>query len=153
MAQDRCFIAPDEAAQQRAGQRERDRQLQEQDKTAVERRAHESPEACALVCEAAGLELDQTELAAHGTTEDQSRLIMDKYGEKKGDNRFTMARQCFQWRFHEGVCCTGKSFSLGAPKREKDPEKKWTSGWFVDGINDWIEAKGECHGPSWREPI
>lgn len=62
------------------------------------------------------------------------------------------SRQCFQWRYHDGVCCVGKSFRQGKPRRPswEDREKlgedraRWHSGWHVSGIRDWVDAMGEC---------
>ncbi|EHK27156.1 glycosyltransferase family 31 protein [Trichoderma virens Gv29-8] len=114
LSDDTCYIAPDEESQKKATQQQRDRQVKEGDKNVVQKYAHNSPAACAKVCEAAD-------------------------------------RKCFQWRFQKNVCCTAKSFKLGKPKKEKNDGDKWTSGWFVRGINDWIETKGECP-VEWKNP-
>lgn len=73
------------------------------------------------------------------------------------------SRKCFQWRYRDGVCCTSRSFRLGAPRHatweEREAAKarpgdkggdrgeddvRWHSGWHVDGIRDWVDAMGEC---------
>ncbi|OTB16748.1 glycosyltransferase family 31 protein [Daldinia sp. EC12] len=64
-------------------------------------------------------------------------------------------RSCFQYRWHDEVCCTAKSFKLGAPKMPPDngdSKAKWVSGWHLKGINDWIDAMGECKKPAWKTP-
>ncbi|ROT41193.1 hypothetical protein SODALDRAFT_322382 [Sodiomyces alkalinus F11] len=67
-------------------------------------------------------------------------------------------RKCFQYRYHKGVCCTSRSFKLGVPRRDAKahlPDKLedvWQSGWHLQGISDWIAAKGECREPKWKVP-
>ncbi|KAH6869900.1 hypothetical protein B0T10DRAFT_568657 [Thelonectria olida] len=67
-----------------------------------------------------------------------------KYEEGAKDANFNRDRQCFQWRYHNKACCLAGSFKLGKSRPEEDPKDKWSSGWFIEGINKWIEAKGDC---------
>jgi len=60
-------------------------------------------------------------------------------------------RKCFQWRYHEGVCCTSKHFSLGRPQRVKPGLQKWHSGWYIQGIQEWIKEAGECKEVLWAK--
>ncbi|KAG7118274.1 hypothetical protein HYQ44_005417 [Verticillium longisporum] len=72
--------------------------------------------------------------------------------------RNPLDRRCFQYRYHNGICCTSRSFKLGAPRREAKgnkidkPTDVWHSGWHLQGIEDWIKAKGECDEPRWKIP-
>lgn len=152
LSDDTCYIAPDEESQKKATGQQRDRQVKEGDKNVVQKYAHNSPAACAKVCEAAGLDIPTEEFEKLETETDRGKLIRAKYDEKAGgDVGFKKDRKCFQWRFQKNVCCTSKSFKLGKPKKEKNDGDKWTSGWFVKGINDWIETKEECP-LDWRNP-
>ena len=39
------------------------------------------------------------------------------------------------------------------PKSVDDGLKlKWMSGWYLKGIQDWIDAMGECTAPAWKIP-
>jgi hypothetical protein len=61
-------------------------------------------------------------------------------------------RKCFQWRYHGGVCCTNRHFTLGKPKKVKSGSWKHYSGWYLEGIQEWIEAAGECKDVMWVMP-
>ncbi|KAI0206033.1 glycosyltransferase family 31 protein [Astrocystis sublimbata] len=129
---DVCYINRDPEAQERAGGRAKDRQKKEDEMTDIEKEAWKSPENCAKVCE--------TEISDGDS----------------GNKEKQMERNCFQYRWHDEVCCTAKSFKLGEPKSkpsdENDQKAKWTSGWYMKGIHDWIEAVGECKKPAWKIP-
>lgn len=150
---DKCYIAPDEESQKKATEQERKRQVPEGEKNAVERHAHEGSRQCSRVCEAEGLLFPEEEWEALDTNEKQEDALRRKYRARSLKTEdWNKGRKCFQWRYRQGVCCTAKSFKLGAPKREVKEEDKWTSGWFVEGINDWIKARGDCEKVEWREP-
>lgn len=152
LSDDTCYLAPDEESQKKATGQQRDRQVKEGDKNVVQKYAHNSPAACAKVCEAAGLDIPAEEFEKLETETDRGKLIRAKYDEvASGDVGFKKDRKCFQWRFQKNVCCTSKSFKLGKPKKEKNDGDKWTSGWFVKGINDWIETREDCP-VDWRNP-
>ncbi|XXG96377.1 hypothetical protein Hte_002659 [Hypoxylon texense] len=63
--------------------------------------------------------------------------------------------KCFQFSFHDGICAYSKSFTLGKPKPTEKMEKtekdgqRWTSGWNVRRIQDWVEKQGSCKEPVW----
>ncbi|KAK0385076.1 hypothetical protein NLU13_7554 [Sarocladium strictum] len=150
---DRCYIAPDDNSQEKATEDERRMQVPEDRKSPVERHAHENVNACSRVCEAEGLALSEEEYASLGTSGQNGDLLKSRYVEKSAENKqWHKERKCFQWTFGNGICCTAGSFRLGAPIKEEIPENRRTSGWFVQGINDWIEATGECRRGEWREP-
>ncbi|KAI1170449.1 hypothetical protein F4777DRAFT_118614 [Nemania sp. FL0916] len=128
---DVCYINPDPDAQERADGRERDHQKKEEERSEVEKEAWKSPEKCAKVCES---------------------VISAEHADDKEKQR---SRECFQYRWHDEVCCTSKSFKMGEPKpkaSDDDPKAKWTSGWYMKGIQDWIDAMGECKEPAWKIP-
>lgn len=130
-ANDVCYISRDADAQERADGQDRDRQKKEDEMSDIEKEAWKSPENCAKVCE--------SEIAE----------------EDSGDKEKQLNRNCFQYRWHEEVCCTSKSFKLGGPMEKPfdDNEKaKWTSGWYLEGIQAWIDAMGECTEPAWKVP-
>lgn len=151
LSDDVCYIGPEPEAQEHAGSHEKGRQMEEGKKSVVERTAHASPDACARVCEAAGLDFTPEEYEVLATDEERSEFLRQKYEEKSssGDINFLKKRSCFQWRLHKGACCISRSFKLGYPKKESD---KFTSGWFVPGIENWINSQDQCDGPAWREP-
>ncbi|KAK5987108.1 hypothetical protein PT974_11226 [Cladobotryum mycophilum] len=152
LSDDTCYISPEDGVQEKAKDDVRKRQKKEEDKNVVERSAHNSAAACAKVCEADGLDVPEDEFESIETETGRSQLIRSLYQTKiKHDEGFKKKRSCFQWRFQKGVCCTAKSFKLGTPKHEKNDADKWTSGWFVHGINDWIESQGECP-VDWKTP-
>ncbi|KAI8629851.1 glycosyltransferase family 31 protein [Xylariaceae sp. FL1651] len=124
---DVCYINPDPDAQERADGQARERQKTEDEMSAIEKEAWKSPENCAKVCESEILESDSY------------------------DKDVTLGRSCFQYRWHDDVCCTAKSFKFGEPK-DDDSTTKWTSGWYLKGINDWIDATGKCTKPAWKTP-
>lgn len=152
LSDDTCYIGEDEEDQNRADKDARNRQVKEEDKNAIEKRAHTSPAACARVCESAGLGISDDEYNAIEHETERGNFVREKYEERRGDDEFTKDRNCFQWRYHKGACCTAKSFKLGKPRKENSSDKKWTSGWFVKGIEDWIKARGECKSIAWKEP-
>ncbi|KAI1820301.1 glycosyltransferase family 31 protein [Xylaria intraflava] len=129
---DVCYINPDPAVQEHTDKSLRGRQKQEDEMSEVEKEAWRSPENCAKVCESEIPEEDSDDI------------------EKK------LNRQCFQYRWHDEVCCTAKGFKLGKPKpkpsNENELRVKWISGWHMKGIHDWIDAMGECKEPAWKVP-
>ncbi|KAI5860045.1 glycosyltransferase family 31 protein [Durotheca rogersii] len=130
LSDDVCYINPDPEAQDRAEGHFRDRQKKQEDMNDVEKEAWKSWENCAKVC------------ASQDEPDDKSS------NEKK------RSRTCFQYRWHEEVCCTAKSFKLGAPKPapgDSSSKAKWMSGWHLKGINEWIDAMGECKEPAWKK--
>ncbi|UPL01311.1 hypothetical protein LCI18_012245 [Fusarium solani-melongenae] len=151
LSDDTCFIGPEPDAQAKATDRQKGRQKKEAEKTAVQRRAHQSEELCSKVCEADGLDINEEEFTGLENDGLRAALIRKKYEERRNEKDFHGARKCFQWRYQKGICCIAKSFKQGKPHREAKPEDKAVSGWFVQGINDWITAKGECE-PKWKIP-
>ncbi|KAJ8130399.1 hypothetical protein O1611_g3233 [Lasiodiplodia mahajangana] len=128
---DVCYINPAPDAQERADGHAKDRQRKEDEMSEIEKEAWKSPENCAKVCE--------SEIPA----------------EDSGNKEKQRDRQCFQYRWHDEVCCTSKSFKMGEPKPKAsggDSKEKWTSGWYMKGIHDWIDAMGECTEPAWKVP-
>lgn len=153
LSDDVCYIAEDEESQDKVGDHEKSRQKAQGDKNAIEKLAHLSPSDCANVCEASKLDISAEEYDKLESQSERSDLIKRKYDQMLLDDEgnFAKDRQCFQWRYSRGACCTSKSFKFGQPKKE-DKNNKVSSGWFVQGINDWIDAAGQCDGISWREP-
>ncbi|KAI1424139.1 hypothetical protein F5Y12DRAFT_715670 [Xylaria sp. FL1777] len=128
---DVCYINLDPDAQERADGHDRDRQKGEDEMSEIEKNAWKSPENCAKVCE--------SEMSEEDSDNKEKRLD----------------RSCFQYSWHDEVCCTSKSFKLGEPKPKPkgvDSKAKWTSGWYMEGIQDWIDAMGECTKPAWKIP-
>ncbi|KAI1273451.1 hypothetical protein F5Y07DRAFT_253496 [Xylaria sp. FL0933] len=128
---DVCYINPDPDAQERADGHARDRQRKEDEMSEIEKEAWKSPENCAKVCE--------SEISEEDSDNKEKRL----------------SRECFQYLWHDEVCCTSKSFKLGEPKsklQDGESKEKWTSGWYLEGIQDWIDAMGECTKPAWKIP-
>lgn len=150
LSDDVCFIGPDEVAQAEASDGEKGRQKPEKDKTVVERQAHHSAEFCSKVCIADGIDISADEYWAMDNDSERFALIESRYDERAKDGNWNRDRHCFQWRYHKKVCCVHKSFKLGKPKKESKVEEKWTSGWFVKGINHWIDARGDCE-PEWKD--
>lgn len=150
---DTCYIGPEDEQQKRAPDHEKGRQKKQNEKNVIERSAHNSAAACSKVCEAAGLDINEEEYESLDSDVMRGLHIHDKYAERRNDKKFRKKRDCFQWKYNKGVCCTSRSFKLGKPKRENNKEDKWTSGWFVKGINDWIDAKGDCDKVAWKEPF
>ncbi|KAI0402510.1 glycosyltransferase family 31 protein [Xylaria palmicola] len=127
---DVCYLNPAPEAQEHADSEARDRQKKEEEMSEIEKVAWKSPKNCARVCE--------TEIP-----------------EDSDDREKNQKRSCFQYRWHDEVCCTSRSFKLGEPKpKPADDNKKarWTSGWYMKGIQDWIDAMGECKEPAWKIP-
>ncbi|KJZ80209.1 hypothetical protein HIM_00059 [Hirsutella minnesotensis 3608] len=55
--------------------------------------------------------------------------------------------QCFQFRFHHGICSVSYNFKLGYPtKIEKEEDEHWSyqSGWNLEKIERWIEEHDKC---------
>ncbi|CAJ2502323.1 Uu.00g097170.m01.CDS01 [Anthostomella pinea] len=171
LSDDVCYINPDPEAQERADGQARERQKNKDEMNEVEKEAWKSSENCRKVCASEDVPDDEdwdrrrvmarragdpatannTEIAedtspSDATARDTWKSLMN---EKKRN------RTCFQYRWHDEVCCTSRSFKLGAPKTppgDDDVKAKWKSGWDLKGINDWIEAMGECKEPAWKTP-
>ncbi|KAK9426182.1 hypothetical protein SUNI508_12543 [Seiridium unicorne] len=177
LSDDVCYINPDHNAQSRAGDHERGRQKKKNDLTDVEKDAWKSPEHCARVCEDEDVpdedewELKQKVVPRDPEPEDSENAATANDTEKAEDtgpsdeamreqwktamNERKKSRTCFQYRWHDEVCCTARSFKLGAPKAKPDEDRRkerWVSGWDLKGINDWIDAMGECTEVAWKTP-
>ncbi|KAM0287244.1 hypothetical protein ACHAQH_000558 [Verticillium albo-atrum] len=183
LSEDVCYIDPSPLVRKNAEPKTLKREKKDADKNAVEAVAHTSLEACARVCQYEGVEdayedaLEEAEDEAErdasatpaadnaegqnessGLNRQTSSRRMRRQLEQKMAARNPLDRRCFQYRYHNGVCCTGRSFKLGTPRREAKgnmadkPSDVWHSGWHMQGIQDWIAAKGECDGPRWKIP-
>ncbi|KAI2625571.1 glycosyltransferase family 31 protein [Hypoxylon sp. NC1633] len=170
LSDDVCYLNPNPDAQRHAEGHLRDRQKKEHEMNEVEKEAWKSWENCAKVCESQDVPDEEWEgqgIVArkndgHGTT-DSTESAEDtspsdaaaRAAWKKAMNEKKRNRSCFQYRWHEETCCTAKSFKLGAPKAAPEhgnSKEKWVSGWHLKGINEWIEAMGECKKPAWKTP-
>lgn len=171
LSDDVCYLNPDPEAQRHADGHSRDRQKKEGEMNDVEKEAWKSWENCAKVCESQDVP-DEEEWDIRGiierednapSTANDTEVAEDtspsdaaaREAWKKAMNEKKRNRSCFQYRWHEDVCCTAKSFKLGAPKMppdDGDAKAKWVSGWHLKGINDWIDAMGECKKPAWKTP-
>lgn len=152
-ADDVCYIGSDSSSQGRASAGAKSRQKAEKDKNIVEKNAHRSAAACSKVCEAEGLDIPEKEYTAFRTETERGRYVRDKHaGRAKGDAVFAVNRQCFQWKYQNGACCVGSTFRLGNPTEKLDKRNAMVSGWFVEGINDWIDGMGNCE-LDWKEPV
>lgn len=161
-ADDICYADPDPSFRAKIDEKQKRRFKGEELMNAVERDAYKSRAHCARVCEYEGymdaeVEVDDDELALMKQDADAPRPKKTVLRYTKS-TRSPLDRRCFQWRYHQGICCTGRSFRLGAPRRDvegnarDDPESIWHSGWHLDYINKWIKAKGECEAPRWKVP-
>ncbi|SPJ75138.1 uncharacterized protein FTOL_04869 [Fusarium torulosum] len=151
LSDDVCYVGFGPEAQAKATDKQRGRQRKENEKNAVEQHAHRSKEHCAMVCESENLDISENDYYGLKNDQERNEMIRSRYDQKKGDKIWHSGRRCFQWRFQNNVCCISKSFKRGKPHKEQKPEQKSTSGWFVKGINDWIDAKGDCT-PKWKDP-
>lgn len=171
LSDDTCYVNPDPEAQERAEGFERDRQKEESEMSDIEKEAWKSWENCAKVCQSEIPEDDEIEFDAGiwGRNDDSPATASDTNAAEDtspSDQSLREARQreltekrknrqCFQYRWHEEVCCTSRSFKLGGPKAKPESgynKHRWMSGWHLKGINDWIDAMGECKEPAWKEP-
>lgn len=117
--------------------------------TVIEKQAHESPEACARVCVAEGLEVDEEAYTKLETDEDRDWYLEQRFHRQSKNNDKPPERKCFQWRYKDNKCCISDNIRLGYPVRAKD-EGDATSGWFVEGIQQWVDAHGGCSdGTEW----
>ncbi|KAF5018536.1 hypothetical protein F66182_9470 [Fusarium sp. NRRL 66182] len=151
LSDDVCYIGFEAEAQAKANDHQRSRQRKENEKNPMEQRAHHSKELCAKVCEGEGLDISEEEYYSLKDDKERNEMIKSRYDQKKGNKEWHASRRCFQWRYHNNVCCIARSFKRGKPRKEQKQEEKWTSGWYVQGINDWIDAKGDC-APKWKNP-
>lgn len=148
-----CYIGPED--QSRLGEWYKSQQKPESEKNIVEKYAHRSAAACAKVCEAEGLDISDAEFSSLGTEMERGKYVREKYEKKaKSDTLFKLNRKCFQWKYENGVCFTSPTFTLGNPTEKPEEGKDGgtvTSGWFVQGISDWVETMGNC-ALDWKEP-
>lgn len=160
MADDVCYADPDPAVRARLDVK-LTRRIKNSGLNGVERDAYRSLAHCAQVCQYEGYvdaeDQDETAITKQGDLAKRAP-ITDKILKAPKGSKNPLDRRCFQYRYHNGVCCTGRSFRLGAPRREVEgnvedkPEDVWHSGWHLDYINEWIEAKGDCPAPRWKVP-
>lgn len=176
LSDDICYINPDKEAQTRASEHERSRQKKNEEMTPTEREAWRSSTHCARVCGAEGgptedklipreetppldpnvKEGENTEMADdRGNLEDSARITKSHAPLETVMNKRVKTPTCFQYRWHDEVCCTARSFKLGVPKpitvRDKEINK-WVSGWDMKAISEWIGAMGECKHIAWKTP-
>jgi hypothetical protein len=60
---------------------------------------------------------------------------------------------CLQYRFQNGICGVGKKIRHGKPvKPETDASKKYTSGWDMEKVTQWVKAHENCGGVKWPKP-
>lgn len=174
LSDDVCYIDPDPAIFNHLDEKMKRRQKKPSEMNRIEREAHKSVAHCSRVCEYEGLPVDYPENGVeepqewaqqHGLVGDQDTSPSSQILEPRDTSTsppkprmHPLNRRCFQYRYHNGVCCTSRSFKLGAPHRDAKanmpdkPENVWHSGWYLQGINDWIAAKGECREPKWKVP-
>ncbi|KAH6652765.1 hypothetical protein BKA67DRAFT_659440 [Truncatella angustata] len=175
LSDDVCYISSDADAQARAGDHEKGRQKKGHEMTQVEKDAWKSPKHCARVCEEEDVpdedewELKQKVVPRNPEEVENAANASDTEKAEDSDasdeamreqwktmlNEHKKSRTCFQYRWHDEVCCTARSFKLGAPKSKPDEDKQkeqWVSGWDLKGINDWIDAMGECKEIAWKTP-
>ena len=158
LSDDICYAEKSPEAQARMDPGLRGRQRPANQLNAAEEEAHLSADHCAKVC-AFGDEPEEVEEQADKDKDDGSwgfkipDVLQGKNGAKRKQREKRLSRSCFQHRYSEGVCCTSKSFKLGAPRDvDAPPEKKWHSGWYLRGIQEWIDAKGDCEEVEWVKP-
>lgn len=158
LSDDVCYLNPDQAAQERATARERDRQRPLDQLTDAEKVAWKSPENCAKVCELEDVtDEEEDEIKAYPRTEHSEDTSFsdsaDREARRKELDEKKRGRTCFQYRWHQEVCCTSKSFKLGSPmSKPSDKKDRWVSGWHLKGIKDWIETADKCTEPAWKNP-
>ncbi|KAI1085139.1 glycosyltransferase family 31 protein [Whalleya microplaca] len=171
LSDDVCYLNPDPGAQQRADTQSRERQKKESDLNSVEKEAWRSWEHCAKVCASEDVPEDEdwgqheimtrqqdepvTSSDTVGAEDTSPSHAPAREGWKKSMKEKKRNRSCFQYSWHDEVCCTAKSFKLGSPKSappNNDQKMMWRSGWHLKGINDWIDAMGECKKPAWVKP-
>ncbi|KAK9445609.1 glycosyltransferase family 31 [Metarhizium brunneum] len=149
-----CYVGPDD--QDRVSDWIKSQQKPESEKNIVEKYAHRSAAACAKVCEAEGLDIADSDFSSLLTETSRGKFVRAKYEEKAQRNTlFKLNRRCFQWKYDNGVCFTSPTFTLGGPIQEAEEGKDGevvTSGWFVKGIADWVDAMGNC-ALDWIEPV
>lgn len=79
----------------------------------------------------------EIEQAAHKSFEDCRKMCEE-------------VKECFQFRFQDGICAYSRGFMLGKPKKpESDEKKRWISGWATSKIRAWIQEQGDCTAPVW----
>ncbi|KAI0017717.1 glycosyltransferase family 31 protein [Xylariomycetidae sp. FL0641] len=171
LSDDVCYINPDPEAQERIDGQAKERSKVADEMNDVEKEAWMSWQNCAQVCATEDVseedEWDRHEAyerrhegpaMANNTEVAEDTSFSDaaaREARKKEMKEKKRNRTCFQYRWHDDVCCTSRSFKLGAPKaapEEGRDKEKWMSGWHLKGIKDWIDAMGECEKPAWITP-
>ena len=62
--------------------------------------------------------------------------------------------ECFQFRYHDGVCGIGHTIKHGVMTGEEDDEEMSVySGWRVDKIREWVKDQGDCESEEFKWPI
>lgn len=173
LSDDVCYINPNIDVQLRTDSLLLDRQKKFEEQNEIEKEAWKSPEHCSRVCKDQDVpdeELEpgekivprRDELTDSATANDTEKAedtgpsdaaARDAWHKEMLERKKN--RTCFQYRWHDDVCCTSRSFKLGAPKSrpaDDKPKARWTSGWDLKGINDWIEATGDCTKVAWKTP-
>ncbi|KAK8114968.1 hypothetical protein PG999_007037 [Apiospora kogelbergensis] len=173
LSDDVCYINPDPSVQNRAEGHLRDRQKKPEDMTAVEKEAWKSPEHCAKVCQEQDVpedwELDtkaqkviprdpshkdQDSANASDTEKAEDTGPSDAAAREAWHKTMAEKRRTAPASSTDGTTST-RSFKLGAPKaapEEGKDKQRWASGWDLKGINDWIDATGECTKVNWVKP-
>lgn len=117
--------------------------------SSFERAAHESADACALACMAYGVHTGDRSVLGMSALE-EAEYLRTAYRSKL-ERLSPDENLCFQWKYRQGECCLGTSIRLGLPDRAEEG-RQWQSGWNKEGIQDWIQVKGQCaDGPAWME--
>jgi hypothetical protein len=161
LSEDVCYISPDPTLRRNAPRRAVDREKKGDKLTPVERNAYRSPYHCSKVCEYEGYEGELPESVNEKNAgpddfddpgDEEAETEQGRENKKPLRKKLGGDRQCFQWLCHQGVCCTAQYFTLGRPKRVKPGILKWHAGWYVQGVQEWIEAAGECKDVLWVTP-
>jgi hypothetical protein len=171
LSDDVCYLNPSATAQERADPLLRGRQKDFNDMNDIEKEAWRSPEYCSKVCKSQDVpdeeeyemlqrvvpRADTDPAHANDTEKAGDTDPSDEYAREAWRNDMIQRkknRTCFQYRWHDEQCCVSSSFKLGMPKArpdDNDSQFKWMSGWDLKGINDWIDAMGECSQVGWLD--
>ena len=152
LSDDVCYIDQNPDILSRTEGTLKHRQKDPAQMTYIEKSAHLSATDCSRVCEYEGLDIDANLPKDRPPTPEELQEAL-RTGQRlhEHDNAFRLDRKCFQWRYHDGACCTSKSFKLGTPRHAGQNEMGWHSGWYMKGIEDWIKSKGGCKEVAWRQ--
>lgn len=58
-------------------------------------------------------------------------------------------RECFSFKWADGVCSTARSFKLGNPVKHDEEGKRIVSGWPVARIDQWVAEQADCLDLYW----